>query len=256
MSSFPRRLSLAAVALAAPAVLAAQTAPAAPSAPAAAPAPALQLGQYAGALKAGTWTYSAKLTTNGQTQDFGSRTVTLQKSKAGDTWMLLDAQTNAMVSLSDTLVLATSDLGPLSRSFKMDSPMGAASLALKYTADSVKGALDAPGQSQTIAAKNVKGALSNDAVLLLALGQMPLAAGWTGRLDLLNPASGAVLPLTLRVSGSEKVTVPAGTFDTFVVEMTGGPGPVSFYVAKDGPVVRTVQAVPQMGGTMESVLAK
>jgi hypothetical protein len=253
MSSIRRRVALAA-GLAAPAALAAQTAPAAPAAPAA--APAVQLGQYAGALKAGSWTWSNTLSANGQTQDFGSRTVTLQKGKAGDTWMLLDAQTNAMVSLSDTLVMSSSDLGPVSRSFKMDSPMGAANLALTYTPDSVKGALQAPGQSQTIAAKNVKGALSNDAVLLLALGRMPLATGWTGRLDLLNPANGALLPLTLRVSGTEKVTVPAGTFDTFVVEMTGGPAPVSYYVSKDGPVVRTVQTVPQMGGTMESVLAK
>ncbi|MDF1505436.1 hypothetical protein PYV61_20965, partial [Roseisolibacter sp. H3M3-2] len=240
--------------LAAPAALAAQAAPAAPAAPAA--APTVEIGQFAGGLKAGTWTWNARLNANGQTQDFGTRTVTLQKSKQADEWMLLDAQTNSMMSMSDTLVLSAGDLGPVRRALKIDSPMGAMNLGLTYTADSVKGAVQAPGQSQTIAAKNVKGALSNDAVLLMTLGRLPLAAGWSGRLDLLNPATGATVPLTLRVSGNEKVTVPAGTFDTWVVEMAGGPTPVSFYVAKDGPVVRTVQSVPQMGGTMEAVLAK
>jgi hypothetical protein len=245
MPSFSRRAALFAAGFVAPAALAAQD-----------PAPTVTFDQVAGSLKPGTWTWSATLNTNGQAQDFGSRTVTLQKSKAGDSWMLLDAQANATVSMSDTLVLSAADLGPMRRSFKMDSPMGSASLALSYTADSVTGALQAPGQNQTIAAKNPKGTLSNDGLLLLALGRLPLAAGWTGQVNMLNPANGGLVPLTLKVTGNEKVSVPAGSFDTWVVDAQGGPGPVTFYVSKDGPVVRVVQSVPQMGGRVESVLTK
>lgn len=245
MSSFPRRAALLAAGLAAPVLAGAQE-----------PA-ALPFEQIAASIKPGTWTWAAKLTANGQQpQEFGTRTLTLQKAKVGTGWLLLDAQTNAMVTMSDSLVLAAADLGAVSRSLNMKTPMGDASLAMTFTADSVKGAINAPGQSQTIAVKNVKGALSNDGLLLLALGRLPLAEQWTGRVELLNPQSGATMPLTLAVKGSEKVTVPAGAFDTWVVESTGGPAPLTIYVAKGGPVVRLVQAVPQMGGTMESVLQK
>ena len=244
MSSFPRRTALLAAGLALPVLAGAQE-----------PA-ALPFEQVAATIKPGTWTWAAKLTSNGAPQEFGTRTLTLQKVKVGTGWLLLDAQSNAMVTMSDSLVLAAADLGAVSRSLNMKTPMGDASLAMTFTADSVKGALTAPGQSQVIATRNVKGALTNDGVLLLALGRLPLSEKWSGRVELLNPQSGATMPLTLTVKGSEKVTVPAGAFDTWVVESTGGPAALTFYVAKGGPVVRLVQAVPQMGGTMESVLQK
>ncbi|GLC27516.1 hypothetical protein [Roseisolibacter agri] len=244
MSSFPRRSALLAAGLVLPVLAGAQE-----------PA-ALPFEQVAATIKPGTWTWTAKLTANGAPQEFGTRTLTLQKAKVGTGWLLLDAQSNAMVTMSDSLVLAAADLGAVSRSLNMKTPMGDASLAMTFTADSVKGALNAPGQSQTIATRNVKGALTNDGVLLLALGRLPLSEKWSGRVELLNPQSGATMPLTLAVKGSEKVTVPAGAFDTWVVESTGGPAALTFYVAKGGPVVRLVQAVPQMGGTMESVLQK
>ena len=245
MPYLARRAALVAAGLALPAIAGAQE-----------PAAALPLEQIAAAMKPGTWTWAAKLTANGQTQDFGSRTLTLEKSRVGTGWLMLDAQTNAMVTMSDSLVLAAADLGPVSRSLRMQTPMGEATLAMTFTADSVKGAIAAPGQSQTIATKNVKGALSNDGVLLIGLGKLPLGEKWTGRVELLNPQSGATIPLTLTVKGTEKVTVPAGSFDAWVVESAGGPSAITFYVAKGGPVVRVVQAVPQMGGTMESVLQK
>ena len=97
---------------------------------------------------------------------------------------------------------------------------------------------------------------SDCGLLLLALSQLPLADGWTGRIDLMNPQNGSVIPLSLAVRRSEKVTVPAGAFDTWVVETTGAPATATFFVAKGGPVVRLVAAVPQVGGTVESVLTK
>lgn len=244
MPSISRRAGLLAAGLAAPVLAGAQE-----------PA-ALPFEQVAASITPGTWTWAAKLTTSGAAQEFGTRTLTLQKSKVGTGWLLLDAQSNAMVTMSDSLVLAAADLGAVSRSLKMKTPMGDASLAMTFTADSVKGAITAPGQSQTIATRNVKGALTNDGVLLLALARLPLADRWAGRVELLNPQSGATMPLTLTVKGSERVSVPAGSFDSWVVESTGGPAALTFYVAKGGPVVRVVQAVPQMGGTMESVLQK
>jgi hypothetical protein len=44
------------------------------------------------------------------------------------------------------------------------------------------------------------------------------------------------------------VTVKAGTFDAWVVEATAGPAQTTFWVARGGPVVRVVAALPQAPG--------
>ena len=61
-------------------------------------------------------------------------------------------------------------------------------------------------------------------------------------------------PVTLTVAGTERVTVPAGTFETYRVDQTGGDAPLTFYVTTAAPhrVVRITFA----GQPIEMVLAK
>jgi hypothetical protein len=58
--------------------------------------------------------------------------------------------------------------------------------------------------------------------------------------------------MQLKVSGSESVTVPAGAFETFKVEITsaeGGPERVTVWVAKEArKPVKIAMSMPQMGG--------
>jgi hypothetical protein len=58
--------------------------------------------------------------------------------------------------------------------------------------------------------------------------------------------------MQLKVAGSETVTVPAGTFETFAVEVTAAENPaekVTYYIAKDTRTpVKIVAAIPSMGG--------
>ncbi|MDH3368341.1 MAG: hypothetical protein OEO17_10885, partial [Gemmatimonadota bacterium] len=54
---------------------------------------------------------------------------------------------------------------------------------------------------------------------------------------------GSVAPLTFKVAAVEDVTVPAGTFSVFRIEMTGGQQPATFYVTRDTPR-RVVKMVP------------
>ena len=57
-----------------------------------------------------------------------------------------------------------------------------------------------------------------------------------------------------KVAGSEKVTVPAGTFEAWKVEIVsadGEPGSTTLWVAKDTrKVVKTTTTLPQMGGAV------
>ena len=60
--------------------------------------------------------------------------------------------------------------------------------------------------------------------------------------------------LTLAVKGTEKLTVPAGTFEVYRVELSGGQAPVFMYVTAQMPY-RLVKIAPQ-GAPLEFVLAK
>jgi hypothetical protein len=60
--------------------------------------------------------------------------------------------------------------------------------------------------------------------------------------------------LTLTVRSTEKLTVPAGSFDVYRVELSGGQAPVSMYVTTEMPY-RLVKIAPQ-GAPLEFVLAK
>ena len=58
----------------------------------------------------------------------------------------------------------------------------------------------------------------------------------------------------MRVTGTGSVTVPAGTFDAYTVEMTGGQLPLMFYVTTAEPY-RIVKSAP-VGAPIEIVLVK
>jgi len=65
---------------------------------------------------------------------------------------------------------------------------------------------------------------------------------------------GHVEQLTLAVKATEKLTVPAGSFDVYRVELSGGQAPVAMYVTTDS-THRLVKVAPR-GAPLEFVLAK
>jgi zinc protease len=69
-----------------------------------------------------------------------------------------------------------------------------------------------------------------------------------------SPGEGAAHTFTLKVTGTQSVTVPAGTFDAYVVEMSGGQLPVTLYITTAEPF-RVVKTAP-VGPPLEIVLVK
>ena len=65
---------------------------------------------------------------------------------------------------------------------------------------------------------------------------------------------GYVQSLTLAVKATEKLTVPAGTFDVYRIELSGGQAPVAMFVTTDA-AHRLVKIAPR-GAPLEFVLAK
>jgi hypothetical protein len=81
---------------------------------------------------------------------------------------------------------------------------------------------------------------------------LPLAEGYSTTFRNFDLQKQKVKLMQLKVVSSENITVPAGTFDTFKVELTpdnGGPDKTTIWVAKDSrKPVKTTAILSEMGG--------
>lgn len=78
------------------------------------------------------------------------------------------------------------------------------------------------------------GTLTRAAALYL-VNAMDLAEDKVIELNWFNTMNGQISPITYTVTGSEQITVPAGTFDTYAVAQEGGRPGNTIYVSKDKP---------------------
>jgi hypothetical protein len=126
-----------------------------------------------------------------------------------------------------------------------------------YTAGRVKGAATTVSQagpkSVSYDTTVVAGTIDDNAVttVIPTLAWSPTA---TFSLPVFASGEGVARTVTLKVTGKQSVTVPAGTFDTYLVEMSGGPLPVNLYVTT-APPYRLVKTAP-VGPPIELVLVK
>jgi hypothetical protein len=101
------------------------------------------------------------------------------------------------------------------------------------------------------------------AALAAAVGTLALAPDYQASVRVFDIMTAAAAEQTVRVVGSESVTVPAGKFETFKVELKAadGSGSSDFYwIEKAAPhrLVRTEQTLPAAagGGKVTVELAK
>jgi hypothetical protein len=208
-------------------------------------------------LKPGSWTYSIRATGNGQTHEVATRTINVTSSTYANApaWLVTEGQQTQLVVATDSLFLARADNASLHRVQRVTGQQGDGSLTMRFGKDSVSAQMEGGGQNQTLSVPRRVGAAATGTVVELALASLPLAMGWHGSVDLMVPQGPGFTTLDLTVVGEEKVTVPAGTFDTWVLVVRTSAGEQKHYVAKGGGVVRSVMTPPQLnGGTLESVL--
>lgn len=131
------------------------------------------------------------------------------------------------------------------------------SIQIDYAGGRAKGSATTPTaggmQIITIDTTVASGAIEDNLItaLLPAFAWTPTA---TFTLPVFLSGKGAVQSLTLAVKATESLTVPAGTFEVYRVEMAGGPAPVAMFVTTAAPH-RLVKVAPQ-GAPIEFVLAK
>ncbi|HEY6089445.1 MAG TPA: alpha/beta fold hydrolase [Gemmatimonadaceae bacterium] len=207
-------------------------------------------------LKVGTETYKARLEAGGQTIPMDViRTV---KDENG-AWLVNEtAQMGPMGQVVDETTL---DKGTLLLR-KRVIHQGPAVIEVAFADNKATGKMSMNGQERPITgdlggALFADGAGANDVVAAL-----PLAPGYTTTFRNFDIMSQQVRPRQLKVLGSENVTVPAGSFDAWKVEVSpadaGNGGTSTIYVDKSSRrVVKTVTVIPQMNGaTATSELVK
>ena len=170
---------------------------------------------------------------------------------------------------SETLYVARADLGMLRRAVHVTpySRFDRINIQQRFHGDSVTGRMTTDGPSIGAGrpiARRLQPELApflSDAFAPIALMATPVSATWTGSATLLGWAvidRDVVTPIELRVTGEERITVPAGTFDCWRVSIRIGRQEISYWMRKsDGLGVRVLdESDAATNGVRETLLTR
>jgi hypothetical protein len=168
------------------------------------------------------------------------------KKQDDGTWLAVETMNTPMGAAVDRTVLEKDTLVLRKRTITQ----GPVSVDLESRDGKITGEMKMNGQGKPIAVDSggelfADGAGSNDVIATL-----PLADGYSTTFRNFDAQAQQVRSVQLRVLGSESVTVPAGTFDAFKVEIvtTGGPTATEWIAKDPRRVVKVVAVLPQMNG--------
>ncbi len=199
-----------------------------------------------------TFMYTTTLqTAMGQRFSLESTRKLLKASWNGkDVWRVISRSSGPMGSAVDTFDLDIQTLQPVRRV----ASQGMVRLSLTYADTSVSGELQMGPQQSTIHARLEQPVLGDQAAFDIALAAMPLKEAFQTLVPIFDPQQQAVRMMEVNVVGTEEITLPAGTFQTYRVAVTptdGGAGAATLWVRRSAPhwVLRAEQSLPaQMGG--------
>ncbi len=203
-----------------------------------APKPAMEL-------HVGTYHYGAMIEVNGQQIKMK---VATSIEDGGSAWTATDKVETPQGTMTDEATLDKSSL--LVKNRKVEQ--GPVVIDLSFADNKATGKISMNGQERPISA-DLGGALFADgAGADQVTACLPLADGYTTTFRNFDVQSQKVKLLQLNVAGEEKVTVPAGTFDTYRVEISsadGGADKKTVWIAKDShKVVKMSAVLAAMGG--------
>ncbi|HZD94036.1 MAG TPA: alpha/beta fold hydrolase [Candidatus Sulfotelmatobacter sp.] len=205
-------------------------------------------------LQPGTYKYKAKITFGGQ--EMAADMSTTVKEENGK-WIAAGNMQSAMGEASDVSTLEKGTLVMSKRTIKQ----GPAIIDLTFTGNKATGTMNMNGQDRPISA-DLGGPIFADAAgSELAIAALPLADGYTTTFRNFDVRKQKEKLLQLKVVGAESVTVPAGTFDTYKVELSsadGGGDKQTLWIAKDSrkPVKMTAVLADMGGATITQELVQ
>ncbi len=203
------------------------------------------------AVKPGVCEYAVKMEVGGQAMEMGvKRTIEETMRETRSCWRVTDVVTMPMGAMTSTFDLDRANLLPV----RYESS-GMATAKLDFTATAVAGEMGAGGQTMPINAKLEAPVFGDAAAFELVLSALPIAEGYETTLRTFSAEKQQARPMRLKVGAKASLSVPAGTFETLVVEIEpldgDETGKTTYHLTREAPhrVVKSASKLPaQMGG--------
>lgn len=198
-------------------------------------------------LEAGTYKYQASVEAGGQKI---ALSVSTTIAEDGGSWVATDVIDTPQGSVTE---VSTVEKGTLI-SRKLNLKQGPATVDVNFGDGKATGNMSMSGQDRPISV-DLGGPLFADAAgSKQSISCLPLAEGYSATYRNFDVLKQKVKLMQLNVSGVEKVTVPAGTFDAYKVDITsadGGDDKETLWVSKDShKAVKETAVLASMGGAV------
>lgn len=196
-------------------------------------------------LKPGTWKYDYKISAGGQNI---ALKLTTTVNSGGDHWVVRETMESPGGTGTDVVDL---NMGSLTVR-KREVQQGPMSVEMNVQGNQMTGKMIVNGQEKPISL-DLGGPLFADAAgSLQVLGCLPLAEGYSATFRNFDIQKQKAKLMQIKVGKTEKITVQAGTFEAFPVDLTsaeGGPDKAKVWIDKDTrQAVKMEATLPQMGG--------
>ncbi len=196
-------------------------------------------------LQPGTYKYKATVAAGGQTIPLSVSTVITEDGGAWTATDVVDTPNGTVTQVS------TLEKGTLIER-KVSVKQGPVAVDINFAGGKAAGNMSMNGQDRAISV-DLGGPLFADAAgAKQAISCLPLAEGYSTTYRNFDILKQKVKLMQLKVSGVEKVTVPAGTFDAYKVEISSGDGDTeTLWIAQDSrKAVKESAVVASMGGAV------
>jgi dipeptidyl aminopeptidase/acylaminoacyl peptidase len=196
-------------------------------------------------LKPGTFKYKAMLEIQGQQVPLSIVTTIAEDSGA---WSATDTMDTPNGSITQVASLEKGTL--ITRNLSVKNAM--ASINLNFAGNKASGNVNMGGSDKPVAVDLGGPLFAEGPGSKQSISSLPLAEGYTTSYRNFDVQQQKVKLMQLKVTGVEKVTVPAGTFDAYKVEITsadGGGDRQTLWIARDSrKPVKESAVVASMGG--------
>jgi dipeptidyl aminopeptidase/acylaminoacyl peptidase len=198
-------------------------------------------------LEAATYKYQASVEVGGQKI---ALSVSTTIAEDGGSWVATDVIDTPQGSVTEVSTIEKGTL--ISR--KLGLKQGPMAVDINFSGDKATGNMNVNGQDRPISV-DLGGALFADgAGSKQSIACLPLAEGYSVTYRNFDVLKQKVKLMQLNVSGVEKVTVPAGTFDAYKVDISsadGGDDKETLWIAKDShKAVKESAVLAAMGGAV------
>lgn len=190
--------------------------------------------------------YAANIAMGGQT--IGMK-ISQEVREENGAWVAVETAETPMGQAVDTSVIAKGSLRPTKRTVKQ----GPVDIALDFGDTAATGTMSMNGQSRPVNVALEGPLFADGAGAHAVIARLPLAEGYSTAFRNLDLQSQKVQVKQLKVLGKESVSVPAGTFQAWKVELSSadGGGVTTLWVVPETRQVAKISAtLPQMNGAV------